>query len=194
MRTRTARPVQVAIGMGSNLGARERHLARGVRALARLLSELAVSPVYETTPFGDVRQPDYLNLCCVGSTDLPARTLLETMLRVEQSAGRRRTGRRFGPRTLDLDLLLYGGSVFSEADLEVPHPRMAERAFVLVPLRDLAPDWRHPVLGRSIAELTEGVDASGVRRFGDAPPTVEDGDEGTGGSGEERRKRDDASP
>jgi 2-amino-4-hydroxy-6-hydroxymethyldihydropteridine diphosphokinase len=166
--------VEVAVGVGSNLGAREDHLARGLRALDGLLSDLRVSPVYETTPLGDEGQPDFLNLCCVGATELPARSLLEAMLDVERASGRRRSGRRFGPRTLDLDLLLYGGKVLSEADLEVPHPRMAERAFVLVPLRDLAPRWRHPLLGRTVAELSEDVDTSGVRRFGDAPLSRED--------------------
>lgn len=162
------RDVAVAVSMGSNLGLREEHLARGLRALGGLLAGLRVSPVYETTPLGEVDQPDFLNLCCVGTTRLPARTLLEAMLDAERAAGRRRPGRRFGPRPLDLDLLLFGASVLSEAGLEVPHPRMAERAFVLVPLRDLAPAWRHPVLGRTVAELAEGVEASGVRRFGDA--------------------------
>ena len=164
-----ARGVAVAVGVGSNLGAREEHLSEGIRALSKLLTGLRVSPVYETTPLGDVHQPDFLNLCCVGTTRLPARTLLDAMLEAERAAGRRRTGRRFGPRPLDLDLLLFGASVLSEAGLEVPHPRMAERAFVLVPLRDLAPTWRHPVLDRTVAELAQGVEASGVRRFLDAP-------------------------
>jgi len=166
--------VPVAVGLGSNQGDRSRHLERGLRGLSRLLVEMRVSPVYESLPLGDVRQPDFLNLCCVGVTELPARSLLEAMHRLEHEAGRRRTARRFGPRTLDLDLLFYGDQVLREEGLEVPHPRMTGRAFVLLPLRDLAPDWRHPVLGRTVAELAAKVDSSGVRPFGD-PPTAEGG-------------------
>jgi 2-amino-4-hydroxy-6-hydroxymethyldihydropteridine diphosphokinase len=164
----------VAVGLGSNLGERSRHLGHGLHGLSHLLAKMRVSPVYESRPLGDVRQPDFLNLCCVGVTELPARSLLEAMHRLEREAGRRRTARRFGPRTLDLDLLLYGDQVLREEGLEVPHARMTGRAFVLLPLRDLAPDWRHPVLGRTVAELAAAVDPGDVRPFGD-PPTAEGG-------------------
>lgn len=166
--------VEVAVGVGSNLGDREAYIARGVSGLVDVLRNLRVSPVYETAPRGDVRQRDFLNLCCVGATEAPARSVLETLQGLERAAGRRRTGRRFGPRTLDLDLLLYGERVLREPGLEVPHPRLAERAFVLIPLRDVAPGWRHPVLERTVTEMAGEVDTRGVRRFGDAP-TVEKG-------------------
>lgn len=166
---------RVAVGLGSNLEPRREHLERGVHGLEALLEDLEVSPVYETRPRGDVRQPDFLNLCCVGSTELPPRSLLEAMQRLEREAGRVRTGRRYGPRTLDLDLLLYGDAVIREEGLVVPHPRMTERAFVLVPLRDVAPDWRHPASGRTVAELAAAVETNGVWRFGEASGREEGG-------------------
>lgn len=176
---RDVKRVAVAVGVGSNLGNREAYVARGVRGLACVLRDLRVSPVYETAPRGDVRQPDFLNLCCVGTTEATARSLLESLQSLERAAGRRRTGRRFGPRTLDLDLLLYGEQVLREPGLEVPHPRLSERAFVLIPLRDVAPGWRHPVLERTVADLAGEVGTSGVRHFGEAP-TVEEDDAETG--------------
>lgn len=166
---------RVAVALGSNLEPRWEHLERGVRGLGALVEDLEASPVYETRPCGDRRQPDFLNLCCVGSTELPARSLLEAMHRLEREAGRVRTGRRYGPRTLDLDLLLYGDAVIREKGLVVPHPRMAKRAFVLVPLRDVAPEWRHPASGRTVAEMAAEVDTSGVWRFGEASGREKDG-------------------
>ncbi|MGC8877522.1 2-amino-4-hydroxy-6-hydroxymethyldihydropteridine diphosphokinase [Thermus sp.] len=153
------------VGLGSNLGDRTGYLLLGLSALSRLPKTrlLRLSPVYETEPIGPP-QPRYLNMVAELETGLPPRVLLSEMLRIEKALGRERK-ERFGPRTLDLDLLLYGDLVLREEGLELPHPRLHERAFVLVPLADLLPEGRHPLLGLTFAELLQGLDPSGVRPF-----------------------------
>ena len=151
------------VGLGSNLGDRSAHLLLGLSALSRLPDThlLRLSPVYETEPVGPP-QPPYLNLVAELETELAPRALLLEMLRIERALGRERR-ERWGPRTLDLDLLLYGDLVLEEEGLTVPHPRLHERAFVLVPLLDLLPEGRHPLLGQSFRELLASLDTSGVR-------------------------------
>ena len=129
--------VRAFLGLGSNVGDRWQYLTD---AVARLPDVVRISPVYETDPVGgpDGQSP-YLNLVVELSTDRSPRQLLEEAQAAEASAGRERTV-RFGPRTLDVDVLLVGDQVVNDSDLIVPHPRMRERAFVLVPLRDLAPE------------------------------------------------------
>jgi 2-amino-4-hydroxy-6-hydroxymethyldihydropteridine diphosphokinase len=130
------------LGIGSNLGDRVSHLQGAVDALGATdgLDVVGVSPVYETVPVGGPPQPDYLNAVVAVDTALTARALLEVAHRIEVAADRVRTV-RWGPRTLDVDVLLVGNEQVDEPDLVVPHPRMTERAFVLVPLADLAPEW-----------------------------------------------------
>lgn len=113
-------------------------------------------------------QPCFLNACCVGETKLGARPLVDALRELERRAGRTPGGPRFGPRVLDLDLLLYGGSVIEETGLRVPHPRMRERPFVIWPLAEIAGDWLHPEMGESIAGLADGVPREGLRPV--APP------------------------
>jgi 2-amino-4-hydroxy-6-hydroxymethyldihydropteridine diphosphokinase len=155
--------VRAYVGLGSNLGDRAAHLLLGLSALSRLPKThlLRLSPVYETDPVGPP-QPPYLNMVAELETELSPKELLAEMLRVEKALGRERR-ERWGPRTLDLDLLLYGDLVLEEEGLSVPHPRLHERAFVLVPLLDLLPEGRHPLLGQSFAELLASLDASSVR-------------------------------
>lgn len=141
--------------MGSNLGNRLAYLRAAVDALSRVLLDLRHSAVYETAPVGGPPQPPYLNLVVEGRTDLDPWSLLDRLQAIENACGRVRAV-RFGPRTLDLDLLWYGGRHFSDARLTVPHPRMFERRFVLEPLRDLGVElpgppvaeavWRQPVI------------------------------------------------
>jgi 2-amino-4-hydroxy-6-hydroxymethyldihydropteridine diphosphokinase len=144
--------VTAYIGLGSNLGDREGFLRRAVELLRDEadIDVVAVSSVRETDPVGFLDQPRFLNAAVEVETPLTARALLERLLAVEQALGRRRDGPRDGPRTIDLDLLLYGDEVVEEAGLTVPHPRLAERRFVLEPLHELAPDLvvpgRGPVL------------------------------------------------
>jgi 2-amino-4-hydroxy-6-hydroxymethyldihydropteridine diphosphokinase len=155
--------VKAYVGLGSNLGDRAAYLLLGLSALSRLPKThlLRLSPVYETDPVGPP-QPPYLNMVAELETELSPKGLLAEMLGVEKALGRERR-ERWGPRTLDLDLLLYGDLVLEEAGLSVPHPRLHERAFVLVPLLDLLPEGRHPLLGQSFAELLASLDASSVR-------------------------------
>lgn len=160
-------PRSVALGLGSNLGDRVTNLAKGVEGLARVLEGMGCSPVYESEPVGSeyAGQRAFLNMCCVGRVRVGPSALLRRLHDIEAEAGRRRSGGGAGPRRLDVDLLLYGDQVIDEPGLQVPHPRMPERAFVLMPLADVAQDWRHPVLERSVEALAGDVEPSGVRRY-----------------------------
>lgn len=143
----------VAIALGSNLGDRRAHLDWAIGQLATYLSQLRVSSFHETAPV-DVEgpQPPYLNAAVVGRTALAPRALLDLLLNLERTRGRTRPARR-APRTLDLDLILYGDRVIDEPGLTVPHPEFHRRAFVLDPLAEVAADWRDPRTGKTVGEL-----------------------------------------
>jgi len=153
------------LGLGSNLGDRPAEIARAIQALATLGRVAASSAVYETHPEGGVRQPKYLNAAVRLETDLPARALLEAGLEIERSQGRVRPADAVkAPRTIDIDLLLYGVVVLKEPGLCVPHPSLLVRPFVRIPLADVAlPGLRHPESG----EPLDRCDPDGsVRRWG----------------------------
>ena len=145
-------PVPVAIALGSNQGDRERILRDAIAALSQHVTDLRVSTFHDTEPVGVGPQPRFLNAAVVGTTTLSARDLLSALLDVEGHFGRERPYPG-APRTLDLDLILYGDLTIDESGLVVPHPRFRERAFVLAPLAEIAPDWRDPVTGRTIGDL-----------------------------------------
>lgn len=148
------------VGMGSNLGDRAGHLLLGVRGMLRAgLGVLRLSSIYETEPVGVAdTQPAYLNAVAeLGPPLPPPEQLLALLLRIEHDAGRRRT-RPAAARTLDLDLLLYGGERRDTAQLNLPHPRLHLRRFALTPLAELAPNARHPALGLTCAELLAAVE------------------------------------
>ena len=143
------------VGLGSNLGEREATLWQALEGLGATegIEVVAVSSFRETDPVGVVDQPRFVNAAAALETSLSPRELLERLLDVERSLGRdRAVEERWGPRTLDLDLLLYGGESIDEPGLEVPHPRLTERAFVLEPLLELDPDLRLPD-GRPLRDL-----------------------------------------
>ncbi len=147
-----------AISFGSNLGDRATTLASAIASLRRLGRVVAVSSFLETDPVGYLDQPRFLNGAAVIETDVEPHTLLDVLLAIEQQHGRDRGhGIQKGPRTLDLDLLLYDDSVVHTRFLTVPHPEMHVRRFVLGPLAEIAPAWVHPTLHRSIQELLEAL-------------------------------------
>lgn len=160
----------VCIALGSNLGDRLGNLRAAVAGLGPMVTVTARSAVYETAPMYVTDQPAFLNMAVRGETELAPTALLAHLKAIEATLGRRDGGVRFGPREVDLDILLYGNVVLSAPGLEVPHPRMAERAFVLRPLADVAADVRHPVLGRTIAELLAEVEGADTVTPLDAPP------------------------
>ena len=156
--------VSCAIALGSNLGDSLNILEDSLKRLTedRNINLTSISDWYLTTPIGPP-QPDYFNGCATLEVEnLTPHQLLETLLAIENQFGRVRD-RFWGPRTLDLDLLLYGDLILNSPSLKIPHPRMRERAFVLVPLASIAPNKIEPVTKLSIAQLLEGVDTSGVR-------------------------------
>lgn len=151
------------IGLGSNLGEREAMIRSALEAIAALPETdlVRASSLYDTEPVGDVDQPNFLNAVAQVDTDLPPRQLLWNLQLIERRLGRERT-RRWGPRTIDLDLLLVGDLVIEEDDLRVPHPEMIRRAFVLVPLVELDPTLVHPSTGETLA--------SHLSKLGARPP------------------------
>lgn len=143
------------IALGSNIGDRELNLLRAVAELGRLPDSkvTALSSFYETSPVGPIAQESFYNAVLRLSTTLDARTLLNRLQYIESSIFKRIRTIHLGPRRMDLDLLLYGDRVLSEEHLEVPHPRMSERRFVLQPLSEIAPDLLHPTSGKTIRQL-----------------------------------------
>jgi len=154
------------IALGSNLGDRIANLQAAIQALQPFLRVLGQSPVYETAPWGYANQPDYLNQVIRGETELPPQELFQRLKAIEADLGREPTFRN-GPRTIDLDILLYDDLVLDSPILTIPHPRFSERAFVLFPLADLAPGLRHPITGETVLSLRDRADSHGIRRYPD---------------------------
>ncbi len=153
---------RAAIALGSNLGDSCAIVETALKILAATPGIILErqSHLYCTAPVGPP-QPDYVNACAVVATTLEPHTLLTTLLTIEQQFGRVRL-ERWGPRLLDLDLLLYDDQILDTPSLQLPHPRMHERAFVLVPLAEIAPQWIHPVIREAIGHLVQQVDVTGV--------------------------------
>lgn len=162
-------PVEAVLGLGSNLGDLRCQLDCAVAALhaTRGLRVTRRSAYYKTPPWGVTDQPFFVNMCVAVETTLPPRALLDAALAIEQGAGRVR-GERWGPRTLDIDILLYGDRVIDEPGLRVPHPHLLDRAFVLVPLVDLGPE--RVVQGMRVAHALQKLDRTGIERLDWLPP------------------------
>lgn len=158
----------IYLGLGTNLGDRAANLQAAVVGLAENLRVTAISPIYETAPWGITDQPDFLNMCLTAETELPPHELLALLKKLEKEIGRV-PGERWGPRLIDIDLLFYAHQIIETEKLNIPHPELPERAFVLHPLADIAPNFVHPVLGETIAVLAAKVDSEGVRPFAPAP-------------------------
>jgi 2-amino-4-hydroxy-6-hydroxymethyldihydropteridine diphosphokinase len=146
----------VYFSLGSNLGDREANLREAIRHLGAIGRVLAISSFYETEPVEFTGQPWFLN-CALGlETEKMPKQLLAAVLQIEQDMGRHRVQKK-GPRTIDIDILLFGTSKVDTRDLKIPHPAMHERRFVLEPLAEIAPDERHPVLKRTLRELRDAL-------------------------------------
>ena len=154
----------IYLSLGSNLGDRAANLERAIAALPEAgVQVLRRSSLYETEPVDFLAQPWFLNCVVEAETSLPPRHLLDALQGIERAFGSSKLVAR-GPRLIDLDILFYGASVIRTEEIEIPHPRMDNRRFVLIPLAELAPDLRHPVLGATIAEMISTVqDKSAVR-------------------------------
>ena len=144
--------VTAYLGLGSNLGDREENLRKTLSLLGESVEIIALSSVYQTEPWGYGEQPSFLNMVCGFRTSLSPPELLALVQEVERRLGRVRTI-RYGPRTMDVDILLYGDRIVDTPDLQIPHPRIPERAFVLAPFAEIAPDVEHPTLKRPISAL-----------------------------------------
>lgn len=151
----------VFIGTGSNLGDRSKALAAAANLLEPKVLVKKASSIYETPPWGYEEQPAFLNQVLQVKTGLNPRALLAFLKRIEKKLGRKTTF-RYGPRAIDLDILFYDDLIYSTDTLQIPHPLASERAFVLVPMLEIAPDFVHPVLGKTIKELARKVGSSGI--------------------------------
>lgn len=158
------KPHSVFIALGSNLGDRLANLRAAILRMPPAVRVLRQSPIYETAPWGFLDQPDFLNQVILAETDLPPLNLLEYLKSIEVALGRTPTF-RYGPRLIDIDILLYDDLVFETPYLIIPHPRLSERPFVLFPLADLAPHLRHPLTQKTVQEMLRDVAHEGIQRY-----------------------------
>ena len=158
--------VTAYLGLGSNMGERQDYLDRALDFLSQRLRIEKVSSIYDTEPVGNVNQPRFLNMVCQVYTSLAPMALLALGKGIESKLGRM-SGKSNAPRPIDIDILFYGDQIIETPELVIPHPRLTERAFVLIPLAQIAPDLVHPVNSKTIKELLKGItEAQGVFKWG----------------------------
>ena len=148
--------VQTYLGLGSNMGDRRINLERALQLLSQKIRLVLVSPIYDTAPVGNIRQERFLNLVCEAATTLKPIDLLALVKKIERNMGRP-PGPANSPRPIDIDILFYGKQIINTPELIIPHPRLPERAFVLIPLADIAPDYVHPSTGKSINQILKAM-------------------------------------
>ncbi len=156
--------VTAYLGLGSNLGNRQDNLKKALSLISQSMKIGQVSSIYDTEPVGVTKQPRFLNMVCQAASKLAPADLLRLVKGFESKLGR--TGKTGAPRPIDIDILFYGDRIVKTPGLVIPHPRLAERAFVLIPLAEIAPDLVHPVSGKTIEELLQGLDEQDVRPWG----------------------------
>lgn len=150
---------EIYLGIGSNIGDRESNIRSALSQLEKIVRIEKSSKIYETAPWGYQDQPAFLNMVLRCITDLPPKNLLDYCKSIEKSAGRK-VGVRYGPRKLDIDILAYENLVMKDDSLEIPHAMLHMRAFVLIPLKEIAPDWTHPVLEVSVTEMIDQLETT----------------------------------
>ncbi len=149
----------IALALGSNIGGRRAALKAAIAGLMPHMTVTKQSPVYETPAAYVTDQPPFLNMALLGTTELPPLGLLTILKKLETELGRAPSF-RYGPRLLDIDIIFYGDKILALSELGLPHPRLAEREFVLRPLADIAPDWKSPIDGQTVAEMLSRVASS----------------------------------
>lgn len=155
---------QICISLGSNIGDRENFIKSAIELLKMKVEIQKISSLYETAPWGKTKQPNFLNICLLGETDLKPAELLEFIHETETHVGRTPSF-KWGPREIDIDILFYDHQIINTEGLTIPHPHLAERAFVLVPLADIVPKYKHPVLKKTIHQLADEIDTTGINPY-----------------------------
>jgi len=170
MKEQELKPAIVYLGLGSNLGEREDNIGQAIHFLQQWVKPLLTSSVYETDPWGPIEQPNFLNCVLKAQTTLPPASLLAAVKEVEQKMGRKPSV-RYGPRLIDVDILFYNDLIVEQPDLTIPQQGIPERAFVLVPMKELASEFVHPALNLTINQLFQQVEGKeGVRLW--KPPFI----------------------